>query len=470
MRRLALGAGLSTLLVSSLARANGEDLAGVHTQERIFNGIPADVCAWPTTVGVQNGPAICTGTLVHPQLVTYAAHCTAQNTTIVFGENLNGGMPVACEFSMTNPGYAMVPTDQAHDWAFCKLPQPITDIPVTPIVFGCETDALQVGAEIAIAGFGQTTMMGAGVKHWNNTILTGVDLATGTVTVGGNGEPSVCPGDSGGPAFIRYPDSTWHAFGIASTVMGGCGGLGTHAALPNAVAWLEEASGIDVTPCHTADGEWAPSPECGHFYSGEPGMGYGTWSDACSGTPFLPFSATCGAPFGPDDETPPVVSITSPMDGAMFGEPPGETETGDEECLEQVDVMVEVEDDSGYVKEVGLRIDCDLEFCPFEAMPLTKAPWLFSGATFPAGQFTLTAIAHDFSGNMAESAPVGIGVCTEPPATDEEDEGGTGEGADGGDGDGKGCGCTAHGSAPGAGLWLLGLGLGRRWRRRRRSL
>ena len=64
---------------------------------------------------------------------------------------------------------------------------------------------------------------------------------------------------------VQYDDGTWHVFGIASTVNGGCSGLGTHALLPRAAAWIEEESGLDVTPCFTLNGQWDPDYRCGHF-------------------------------------------------------------------------------------------------------------------------------------------------------------------------------------------------------------
>jgi MYXO-CTERM domain-containing protein len=393
-------------------------------------------------------------------------------TTVTFGEQMGGGPTVACQFSMTNPGYSGSPDDQAHDWAFCVLPEPV-EMPTTPIMFGCELSGLEAGGAIAIAGFGQTDTGMSGVKHWNHTVLNSVDLNLGVVTLGGMGEASVCPGDSGGPAFFQFPDGSWHAFGIASTVTGGCGGYGTHGMLSHAVPWFEQESGLDVTPCHDVDGNadiieqpWIPTPQCGNFYAGEAGMGYGTWNGqtsgnvGCEGTPLLPISASCGPGFAGDDDEPPIVEIVSPTDGQTFGEPI-EAETGGdpEDCLEYVTTTVDVTDNSEFVRSVKLRIDCDHlpELCPFEVPELLGEPWVFANAGFPQGQFRITAIAEDFSGNIAESETVGIGVCAEAPAPEDED--GTGDDAGQDEDGGKGCGCSTDGRTGQLPAALLSLGL-----------
>ncbi len=455
MTRAGVGLLIGIALVPATAAANG----GVSEDDpRIFNGEETELCAWPTTVAVSGGGSLCTGTLIHPMIVMYAAHCGASGKSIKFGEKTITGKTITPEMCVTNTGYS----SQGNDWAFCKLYEPVTDIPFTPTPYGCETSILKPGASIAIAGFGNTNGdVGSGTKRWGMTTLTSVNFGANIATLGGSGLPSVCSGDSGGPAFIRYPDGSWHAFGIASTVTGGCGGYGTHSLIPGAVEWVEANSGIDVTPCFDDAGEWDAGPQCGYQYSGEPGVGYGSWSGRpwCEGTPFLDWSSTCGDSFISKDNAPPTVAITAPADGTTYDGAPA-----------MVDIQIDANDDSGYLKGVGLTINGEIQVGAVD----DDAPWGFEAA-FPKGQYVITALAEDYAGNIVESEPIGIGVGEEAPDPDPEDtdtDDTGGPGPTGGlpmdEGGEEGCACTARGGGPGAGLTLLGLGL-LALRRRRRS-
>ena len=100
------------------------------------------------------------------------------------------------------------------DIAFCTLETPVEDVPIVPMLMGCETDALQEGTEVQLVGFGDADDgAGYGPKRAVDTVFNGI--IDGEAWIGGNGESS-CYGDSGGPAYIRLEDQSWRVFGVTS--------------------------------------------------------------------------------------------------------------------------------------------------------------------------------------------------------------------------------------------------------------
>lgn len=382
---------LFLVVFSSPVIAAAAPLGQYGPEPHINGGMEVETCGWPTAVAVSGGGGLCTGTLIHPQVVVYAAHCGGGSKSIRFVESLNGFGQTLNADCMTNPGY----TNQSNDFAFCVLEHPV-DLPTTPAVYGCELEILTPGRPISIVGFGNNDPgeTGAGTKRWGETQIGFIDELFLTIPAG----TSVCSGDSGGPAFVQYPDGTWHAFAIASTVTGGCGGSGTYGLIHNAIPWIEEQSGIDVTPCHDVDGNWDPTPYCQGFFAGG-AMGYGSWSDWCDGTPVGESSATCGEPFDAvPDEVAPAVSITSPMHLDYFdvGAFPGT-------------IAIAATDEGWGVRAVRIRINGEVQELADEI-----EPWEFNNVNFPQGQWELVALAEDWAGNIGESEPVLIGIGEQP--------------------------------------------------------
>jgi len=283
-------------LLSTTALAASEAIPGSEPLH-IYGGSAVEPCGWPTTVYVDG----CTGTLVDPQVVVFAAHCMffaggAQPSTIRFGEV--GEMP---EREVPTVGCAMFPgwmPDEASfgsDVAFCVLEEPVTDVPIVPILMGCETEVLQPGQEITLVGFGATESGMLGVKHEVVTTING-SRNDGEVNVGGNGLSS-CNGDSGGPAYVQLEDGSWRAFGITSRgVSGNCSDPSVYGLIHTHVEWIEETSGLDITPCHDADGVWNPDARCTEFPL-TPGLGESTWAEGCALDLLSPPAASCGDPF-----------------------------------------------------------------------------------------------------------------------------------------------------------------------------
>jgi hypothetical protein len=440
---------------------------------QVTGGEEVEPCGWPDTVAVTGGGGLCTGSLVHPQVVVYAAHCDGGEKTIRFSESSSSGHSRSAQ-CVANPEY-LGTNDQAHDWAFCVLEEPITEIPFTPPLFGCELEMLDVGLPVVIAGFGDGgTDGGPGTKRWGMTEV--INTLGNTANIGGAGL-STCQGDSGGSAFVAMDDGSWRALSMTSTGVGGCTGTtGVHALMHPAIPWIEENAGIDITPCHDPDGTWNPTSNCDGFFAGG-SEGHGTWSDWCTGTPRSGPSTSCGAAFDAEaDEAPPVVSITAPADGE-------ELPTGS-----MVTIAIDAQDEGWGVREVWISIGG-------QEQPVRDGypPYAFADVAFPDGVYELVAYAEDWAGHVAMSAPVTIGINAEvpdePPGEDttgavdssggeietttstsgppgeESGEESTGPEASDDGGGGGGCGCRSEpGGAVGAGAGLVLLALVRRRR------
>lgn len=321
MRRLA-GVVACGLAVGWSVPAAAELAAPDAGPRPIFGGATAGVCDFPSAVAMldrDTNSLFCTGTLVHPQVVTFAAHCMdpegswATPGRVMFGEDVDAPVrEVEVAACTMHPQWD--PATNAFDLAVCVLAEPVTQVPFTPLIMGCEIDQIEPGLEVVIVGFGATGAQldpegnplpeGAGRKRFTTQTLTVVDPGATEITMIGP-DKGGCFGDSGGPAFARMSDGTWRTLGAASTLHpesvpdddGEICGLGTvYEVFWTEMDWLEGFTGVDLTPCHDTAGNWQPTAGCGGFPSDllDPSS---TWGDGCAPASFGEWSATCGPPF-----------------------------------------------------------------------------------------------------------------------------------------------------------------------------
>lgn len=429
----------AVLLLAPTAFAQGPDEVEADPLDpSIYGGSPSATCGWPTTVLVTGGGGLCTGTLVHPQVVITAAHCTGNGDNKQFGFGPTGNSRSSNGTCYPHPNYN---GNATNDIAYCTLTQPVDDVPIAPPLFGCEVSQyITPGQQVEIVGYGQTNQGGAGTKYEVTTTITGSQ--NGEVFIGGNGLDS-CSGDSGGPVYVRLDDGSWRVFGVTS-YGGQCGSGGVYSNMATNLAWVEQQSGIDISPCHDAQGNWTPGFDCGGFPT-DPGSGNGTsWAQGCGGGPVSGFSSTCGTPFSPEgDRDPPSVTITAPTDGATF--------MTDGSGVVSIHITVDADDGAGFgVEHVSLRIDGEDIANTNDNM----APYEWD-LVFTMGSWTIEAVGVDLSQNMAVSNAVTVGVdqAPEPPS----DGGGDGDGDGGQDTGGDTAGDTyggldTGGLPPGYGL------------------
>ena len=455
----------------------------VTPEPHIYGGTETEGCQFPTTL-MLNG---CTATLVSPHVIITAAHCMGDTDAppdFRMGNVVNAPTQlIPVDYCRRNPLYDPSFNNgvNGQDITYCVLENPIYDVPFTPIIYGCETEIISTGREAWIVGIGNNDFNGSddtgfGIKRYRQTTVAGMpgdDLSDG-VYIGAVLE-AACGGDSGGPAYIQYPDGSWHVFGVVSGGPPPCGGgADLYTVMSAWVPWIEEDSGLDITPCHDTDGTWNPTGWCQGFEL-DPLNPDREWGEYCLGE-VSPPSATCGPAFDaePDDDAP-TVTITNPMAESTVPDAPS-----------QVQIDIEAEDGDGYgVRAVRIAINGQEQ--PAE---LREPPYGFS-AEFPAGVYELTALAEDFGGNVGESETVRIAIGTELPPLPEEstgaadassgdssgdaeagtaaetsvgDSSGSTEPPSGADEGDSGCGCRSQG--PSGASWLL-LGLLALRRRRR---
>ena len=251
-----LAAGVSALLASSCADAPGTPSTDVQLPIHGGSAVPAG--AWPSLAWLENG---CSGVLLAPDLLVFAAHCGLGASSAWFGDQLDitiddaaGVAPAA-----SGPGVTQVGLGQCAaypDWqigtdiAYCVLDRPVIDASaIAPALPASARSRVLPGTPVSLVGFGRNSPSAPA----GNKLRVDVPIRrVGQELEIGDSEFGTCTGDSGSPALIALGDAShpdWHVAGVLSSGNSGDGcGVGYYSDISTLTSWLEGSSGRGLSP------------------------------------------------------------------------------------------------------------------------------------------------------------------------------------------------------------------------------
>ena len=244
-------------------------LAMASEPANVVGGEDAAEGRWPDAAVVYDGSwQVCTGTLIHENLVLTAAHCIGGLDKVELGvadyTDVGETIDVIQEIAYPNGAWS------SYDIGILVLEHPASTPPRT-IARDCITaNDLKDGAEVAIVGWGalneQGTQYGSELQEAWTTIndhdCTDMSMGCigsispgGELIAGGDGIDS-CYGDSGGPLYLAADDGEEYLVGVTSRgvyLAGPPCGMGGIYARPDAIIdWIEDQTG-----------ETLARPDCG---------------------------------------------------------------------------------------------------------------------------------------------------------------------------------------------------------------
>ena len=230
----------------------------------IVGGEPVVGRDWRSTVVIDLGVDLCTGTLISERIVLTAAHCLQSSPPAELLQVKLGNTRGDPELVLPVERYALHPEfcndifacgDELHDFAYLELAEAA---PADAVVPRLPTDqatwdaAVYTGAPVVLVGFGYDEQLAWGIKRAVEVEIRGFTASGLELFAGGDGKDG-CQGDSGGPAYARLPSGEALLVGVSSRGIA-CGEGGIFGATPPALCWIGEELGIAWAPDDTVCG------------------------------------------------------------------------------------------------------------------------------------------------------------------------------------------------------------------------
>lgn len=186
------------------------DLARIDFGPLVVGGRLATAKDWPASfqsiaqAGNSTSNSTCTATLVGPRALLTAAHCVGNGRTITLQEKQGDTRVDIARGTCTHAEYYLA--DSSADYALCLLEAPLNRQPYETV--NRDPTILQRQMKVLLAGYGCTDKYGTsgtdvGFRIGDASITT-LPASSGKQKnyILTSGENFVCPGDSGGGAYI----------------------------------------------------------------------------------------------------------------------------------------------------------------------------------------------------------------------------------------------------------------------------
>ncbi len=217
-------------------------------------GFAAD-SPWAVVLVRDDGPGICTGSLIAPRFVLTAAHCAGDGLTVLYGNrSREGARRVPVREAIRHPQYTRQPI--AYDLGLLRLAYPLRVRPL-PIASRVEAwDLVRPGGTATILGWGATVtgnrrpdLVHRADIRFTDLRIVGTHIAYDTPTGG------PCGGDSGGPLLVTGYDGRPVLVGVASITDGNLCAAGGGIA-----GYTHVATMLDFIRAHVPDLPARPPP------------------------------------------------------------------------------------------------------------------------------------------------------------------------------------------------------------------
>jgi V8-like Glu-specific endopeptidase len=297
---LALKLGVAGALLAGCGATAPEDNGPVEVDQAVAHGA-ADRGRHPAVLALvaadADGTALCSSTLVAPDVVLTARHCVVKlasealdcpshdvktgktrepsTLTIYAGDDVKGGKVVAHGKRIVTPSESGLCD---HDIALVQLDTPVAGI--APLDIGLD-DELAAGTKITAVGFGLNAD-GADASAGTRRYRSGVAIVSTTANEFVVGE-ATCSGDSGGPAIDV---ATGHVVGVVSRGTSPCNEATAQNVYSRVTPWASLIKKLVKNVDPDGDGDGAGDAGRGTHKGGGDGDGSaggaGDVGDACT--------------------------------------------------------------------------------------------------------------------------------------------------------------------------------------------